>query len=476
MAKLLFLQNMDYEFVGPMYISSMIKSHGHECELEIGHVVKDFDQIISDFKPDIVGFSIMSGSHNWARKIAKELKEKYDVITLFGGAHPTFFQDFIKEEGIDYLVRGEGEESTLEILDAIDKKEAFLHVPNLSYIDSEGKTKHNPLRNLRKDMDDYPYPDRQLYQTLDKKQHRQVRNVITSRGCPWHCSFCFEDAMRALYKGKGKYVRIRDIDKVLEECIKLKEETPVEVIYFADDVFGMNRSWLYEFLERYKAEVGLPFICLVRADLVAADRDYAFNLAKGGCQSVFFGVESGNEDLRNQILKKKLNDEQIIKAAEYLHEAGITFRTYNILGLPDETLEDAFSTVELNIKIKADYPWCSIFSPFPGTELSDYALQKGYLSPTFSVEELDKSFFLSSQLDLPHRKELQNLQKFFQTAVLWPWTFPMIRKIIKLPPNFLFRAWFGVIYFFVYIKSEKRNFWETLKFAVKNYKHVLVKE
>ena len=476
MAKLLFLQNMDYEFVGPMYISAMIKKHGHQCELEIGHELKDFEQIIKTFQPDIIGFSVMSGSHNWGKRMALQIKENFDIPTLFGGAHPTFFPDFIKEDGIDYLIRGEGEESVLEILEAIDQGVSFDHVPNLSYIDSEEKTCHNPLRNLRGDMDEYPYPDRHLYHTLDKSQHRQVRNVITSRGCPFHCSFCFEDAMRDLYKGKGKYVRIRDIDKVIEECIELKRDTPVEVIYFADDVFGMNRSWLYEFLERYKKEVDLPFICLVRADLVAADRDYAFNLAKGGCQSVFFGVESGNEDLRNQVLKKQLNDDQIIKAANLLHEAGITFRTYNILGLPDETLDDAFSTVELNIKIKADYPWCSIFSPFPGTELSDYALQKGYLSPTFSVEELDKSFFLSSQLDLPHKRELQNLQKFFQTAVLWPWTFPLIKKLIKLPPNFLFRAWFGFIYFRVYIRSEKRNFWETFKFAIKNYKHVLVKE
>lgn len=476
MAKLLFLQNMDYEFVGPMYVSAMVKKHGHECDLAIGQHLKDFEQIVADFKPDIIGFSVMSGSHNWGKRIALQLKEKYNVTTLFGGAHPTFFPAFIKEEGVDYMIRGEGEESMLEVLDAIDKHKTFKHVPNLSYIDAEGEVKHNALRNLRKDMDEYPFPDRQLYHVLDKHQHRQVRNVITSRGCPFHCSFCFEDAMRDLYKGKGKYVRIREIDKVIEECIALKQNSPVEVIYFADDVFGMNRSWLYEFLERYKKEVNLPFICLVRADLVAADRDYAFNLAKGGCQSVFFGVESGNEDLRNQVLKKQLDDQQIIEAANLLHEAGITFRTYNILGLPDETLEDAFSTVELNIKIKADYPWCSIFSPFPGTELSDYALKKGYLSPTFSVEELDKSFFLSSQLELPHKRELQNLQKFFQTAVLWPWTFPMIKKLIKLPPNFLFRAWFGFVYFRVYIRSEKRNFWETFKFALKNYKHVLVKE
>ena len=123
-----------------------------------------------------------------------DIKEKYDVITLFGGAHPTFFQDFIREDGVDYLIRGEGEESMVEILEAIDKKESFDRVPNLSYIDNEGKTKHNPLRNLAKDMDEYPYPDRKLYHALDKNQERQVRNVITSRGCPFHCSFCFEDA------------------------------------------------------------------------------------------------------------------------------------------------------------------------------------------------------------------------------------------------------------------------------------------
>ena len=476
MAKLLFIQNMDYEFMGPMYISAMLKTKGHECDLAIGHQIEDFEEAITSFSPDIIGFSIMSGSHDWARKMAKKIKEKFQIQTIFGGAHPTFFPEFIKEDGVDFMIRGEGEEAMLAIMDCIERKESFLEVSNLSYLKEDGTTQHNSLGFLKKPNEEFPFPDRELYHQLDYKMKREVRNIITSRGCPFHCSFCFEDAMRDLYKGKGKYVRIRDIDPVIQECIELKENTPTEVIYFADDVFGMNRSWLYEFLERYKKEVGLPFICLVRADLVAADEEYAYNLAKGGCQSVFFGIESGNEKLRNQVLKKQLTDKQILDAAKLLHKAGITFRTYNIVGLPDETLEDAFSTVELNIKIKADYPWCSIFSPFPGTELSDYALAKGYLSPTFSVEELDKSFFLSSQLEMPHKREMQNLQKFFQTAVLWPWTFRFIKRLIKLPPNFIFRAWFGLIYFYVYIKSEKRSFWETFKFALRNYKHVLVKE
>jgi radical SAM superfamily enzyme YgiQ (UPF0313 family) len=475
MARLLFLQNIDYEFLGPMYISAMVKKHGHQCEMGLGQSLTDFSDKIESFKPDFVAFSIMSGSHSWARDMAQAIKMKYGIKNILGGAHPTFFPDFLKEEGVDYLVRGEGEETVLEILNRTDQEKSFEDIPNLSHKLS-GKISHNPLRHLHARVDEYPVPDRALYNELDGRLDRSVRNVITSRGCPFHCSFCFEDAMRELYDGKGKYVRIREIGSVIEECKSLKNETSVRTIYFADDVFGMKKGWLYDFLEVYKTEIDLPFICLVRADIVASDEEYAHRLAEAGCRSVFFGVESGNETLRNEVLVKQLTNEQIIRAAELLHKAGIRFRTYNIVGLPDETLEDAFSTVEMNIRIKADYPWCSIFSPFPGTALTDYAFAKGYLNPTFQYEQLSKSFFLDSPLELPHIRQMQNLQKFFQTAVLWPWTFGLIKKIIKFPPNILFRVWFALVYFYVYVKSEQRSVFSTLPFAFKNYRHVLAKE
>jgi len=285
-----------------------------------------------------------------------------------------------------------------------------------------------------------------------------------------------EDAMRALYKDKGKYVRIRRIDKTIEECKRLKAEADVRVIYFADDVFGMDKKWLYEFLPIYQKEVSLEFICLVRADIVASDDEYAARLAAGGCRSVFFGIESGNEQLRNRVLTKNLRNDQIIRAAELLHRAGIKFRAYNIIGLPDETLQDALSTVELNITIKTDYPWCSVFAPFPGTALTDYAFERGYLGEEFEYNSLSQSFFLSSNLKLAHIREMQNLQKFFQTTVLWPWTFPLVKRLIRLPPNRLFTCWFGFVYFLVYIKSERRNWWKTLKFALQNFRHVLAKQ
>ena len=457
-----------------MYISSMAKGAGHECRLALGQSLAEFSPEIQKFKPDLVGFSVMSGSHQWAVNTAREIKKHFGIRNILGGAHPTFFPEVIEEPGIDMVLRGEGEESVLELLDRIDGRKPLTDIPNIWL--KNGQIYKNDVRSLRSELDDYPFPDRTLYDALEGRLDRSVRNVTTSRGCPWHCSFCFEDAMREMYSGKGKYVRIRNIDRVIQECRELKEGTNVRTIYFSDDVFGMSKKWLYEFLPVYKQEVGLPFICLVRADLVASDRDYAFRLAEGGCKSVFFGVESGNEALRNKVLVKQLTDRQIEDAATNLHDAGIPFRTYNIVGLPGETVEDACSTVELNIRIKTDYPWCSVFSPFPGTALTTLAMDEGYLDRDFDPDKLTRSFFTGSPLRTESIEQLQNLQKFFQTAVLLPGTFPFIKRLIRFPSNIFFTLWFGLVYFAVYLKSEQRGFWKTLRFSLKNYRHILAKE
>src|SRR3989338_7400569 len=97
MAKLLFLQNLEYELLGPMYISSMLKSHGHECRLSLGKRLSDFSKAIEEYCPDMVGFSVMSGSHVWAVEVAGAIKERYGIPTVFGGPHATFFPELIEE-------------------------------------------------------------------------------------------------------------------------------------------------------------------------------------------------------------------------------------------------------------------------------------------------------------------------------------------------------------------------------------------
>ena len=475
MARLLFLQNLQYEFLGPMYVSATARKRGHECRLVLGNGMKDFEPAIRAFNPDLVGFSIMTGSHRWALNIARQAKQRFGVRNIFGGAHPTFFPQFLNEDGVDMIIKGEGEEATSELLDAIDRNKEIGFIKNLGF-KRNGTSRLNDLRDLPRNLDVYPFPDRDLYRSLEGKLDRSIQNVLTSRGCPFHCSFCFEDAMREMYKGRGKYVRLREISKVIEECAELKATTNPRLIYFADDLFGMDKKWLYEFVDAFKKEVGLKFVCLVRADIVASDPKYAQKLADGGCENVFFGIESGNEELRNKVLVKKTTDQEIYDAARLLHDAGIKFRTYNIMGLPGETLADAYSTVQINIDIKTDFPWCSIFSPIPGVALTDHAIAEGYLAPDFNSSDINQSFFLDNTLKLENKREIQNLQKFFQTAVQFPWTFPLIKLLIRLPPNLAFRLWFGFMYFINYVWSEKRSFLLTLRFALKNWRYVLAKQ
>lgn len=475
MAKVLFLQDLEYEFLGPMYVSAMLKKHGHKVLMRIGSKIDNFRSTISDFGPDFVAFSIMSGSQHWALNMARQIKKEYGITNLFGGPHATYFPDFIEEGDVDIVVRGEGEKACLELMDRFDKKEDYLDVDNL-LISRNGKIYKNEVRHLDSDLDEYPFADRKLYCDLDGRIDLSVRNVIASRGCPWHCSFCFNDSMRDLYKGKGRYVRIRDIDMVIEEARILRDTTKTKIIYFVDDVFGLNIEWLYEFLPKYKEKVGIPFVCLVTADVICKNELYAQYLADYGCAAVCFGIESGNENIRNNILDKSISNAQIYKAARELHKAGLKFRTFNILGLPGETLEEALCTVKINIDIKTDYPWCSIFMPFPGTRLTEYAKEKGYLPVDYTIANLSKSFYAKSNLsNHPQINQLQNLQNFFQTAVLWPWSLGIIKLLIRLPQNIIFTTWFGLIYFIIYVKSEKRGFLRTLYFTLRNYQRLIKK-
>jgi radical SAM superfamily enzyme YgiQ (UPF0313 family) len=474
MAKLLFIQNLEYEFMGPMYISAVLKRAGHSVRLVAGKNYGEVRSAVEQFRPAVAAFPVMTGQHRWALDMGRRLKKDYGLTTLYGGAHTTFFPEFIEEDGIDIICRGEGEDAVLELLNAMDAGKDFTGIANL-YVKLGGKIHKNGVRNLRPDIDSYPFCDRELYGGLPHAPDKSVKSVITSRGCVYRCTFCFEESMKELYRDKGRYVRFRSVGSVIGELREIKSRYSPRTIYFCDDVFGINKEWLYEFLDIYKKKIGLEFFCLVRADVVASEEEYAKRLFDAGCRVVFFGIETGSERLRNEVLKKGLSDAAIYKAAENLHAAGIKFRTYNILGLPDETLADAFETVKINVRIKADYPWCSIFSPYPRTELAKYATEKGYLPRDFSPDDISQSFFIGSSLRMTDIKKIENLHKFFQTAVLCPWTLPLIKALVKLPTNILFRLWFGLVYFYCYVRSEQRDLYRTFVFALRNYKSVLTR-
>ena len=451
-----------------MYISSWLKSNGHECEIFIKlgsdeSLAKD----VIRYSPQVTAFPCLTGNHNWCLSLAKILKEKNPkLITLFGGPHPTFYPGIINEPEVDAICRGEGEYAMLDLADSIDRKENFSMIANLWVKGVDGVTR-NEVRPLISDLDKMPFPDRQLYYRKYPFLNISRKAFLTSRGCPYKCSFCFNHILQKTYQGKGAHFRRRTVKNVTEEINEVRRKYGLRTVYFQDDTFILDKDYVMAFLEVYKKEVNLPFICLIRAD--STDERLTAALKEARCVKVYFGVESGDEELRNNLLQKNVTDEMIIRTAGWLKKYQIGFRTYNMIGLPGETLEQALKTVDLNARIKTDYPWCSIYQPYPETELGTYALKQGILES--SQDKISPSFFKNSILRSPWKKELLNLQKLFFYAVKFPRLKNIIRKAITFSPNFLFDLLFLCGNAYAYAGSERLRLNEFFLFGFYNLKN-----
>ena len=469
MAKIAFVQNIAYEYLGVMYLSSMLKAGGHSVDVFIARGAGSgslFDEVAA-YKPDIIGFSCTTGAHLWAVKTAAALKTRLPrAVIVLGGAHPTFFPDVIGEPGVDVVCRGEGEYALRELADRLDRGEGYHDIANL-WVKRGAEVVRNDLRPLVEDLDSLPFPDRRLYPEKYRFLNKSQKAFIVGRGCPFACSYCFNHSLQQLYKGKGRYVRLRSAGNVLAEIGAVRAAGDFKVVYIQDDTFSLDERWASEFLERYRREVGLPFICLVRADLLT--EALVGRLKAAGCRNVFFGIESGSPELRALVLKKEMTDAEIIAGAALLKKYKIRFRTYNMFGLPGETLEDAFKTVALNARIGTDYPWSALFQPFPGTELREYARQKGLLET--EAMEFDASFFKNSHLKLKDKKEIENLQKLFFFAVKFPVLLPVIRMMVRVRLGPVYDALFLMGYMYSFRKSESITFRETMAIGMNNIRN-----
>ena len=253
--------------------------------------------------------------------------------------------------------------------------------------------------------------------------------------------------------------------RLFSEIKAVRKKYGMRTVYMIDDTFILNRDWLDEFLRCYRQQVNLPLICLVRVDLLT--EEIVKDLKAANCYSVFFGIESGNERLRRQILGKHISDEQIINAAGWLKKYGIKFRTYNMLGIPEETLADAWQTVRLNIKIKTDYPWCSLLQPYPRTRIEEYARSKKLLNT--DNDSISALFFRGSLINSADKQKLVSLQKLFLLAVKFPFFLPLIKLLIMIPSNPVYDLIFSLGYAFNYRKSENLSWAEVIGMGLRNY-------
>ena len=461
--KIIFLQPASFEYQGPMILSAVLKRNGHQCDLFMGDLERDLISSVRKSSPDFVAFSCTTGMHLWALEMAQKIKEGLDCLTIFGGSHPTYFPEIIENKQVDIVCRGEGEYALLELANNMEEGKDIGRIKNL-WVKRGGRVYKNDLRNFISDLDELPFADRTLYYKYKVIRDYPVRRFLAGRGCPYQCTFCYASSYRKMYQGKGRHVRMRSVENVIKEMEEVRKKHKMSTVEFVDDAFGLNHTWLHGFLKEYKKRVSLPFNCMLRADQIN-DR-VTMELRSAGCHSVALGIESGNEHIRNDILKKALTDKHIIDACALLKKYDIKFVTFNIVGIPGETVENIWETVRMNIEVGADWPSCSIFQPYPRTDLSRYALDIGFIDRELNVDEINSSWFKHSVLKLENKREIENLQKLFFFAVKQPKLISIIKLLNKLPPNKVYDLIFQATLTHRYLGVSRLTFFKALRLGL----------
>jgi anaerobic magnesium-protoporphyrin IX monomethyl ester cyclase len=436
--RVLFVEKqIDYEPLGLLYLSSVLRQAGHEVRLAIA-TVEDPVAVARKWQPAVVGYSVYTGSQTYYRDLNLRVKEAVDVVSVFGGPHPTYFPEFVEEPGVDAICQGEGEGAILDLVAALEAGQPLSGIQDW-WFKRDGHVERNPTRPLENDLDRLPLPDRDLVFERDAFTRQSgIKHFITSRGCPYDCTYCFNHALAELYRGKGKRLRQMSVDRVVEEVRWVQERYPMQFVVFLDDLFIVYTDWLRELAEVFPREVGLPFFCNVRANLVTPEKIAL--LKKAGCASVGMGLETGNPAVRNEILKRNLSDEQIVEASRLIREAGIQLLTTNMLGLPGGTLEQDLETLALNHACRPAYANAFLYQPYPRTELGEYARQHDYVEG--SVDDIDPSAWERSVLRFAtpgEKRQIESFNKLFALAVEWPWLTGLVRQLIKLPSNPVYR-------------------------------------
>jgi len=422
------------EPLGIMYLSAALKSADHETDI-VKADIENVEEKVRGFSPDIIAYSIITGHHKYFCTLNLKLKNKFNFIAVFGGPHPTFFNELINKEGVDIICIGEGEGAIVDLANRLREGRDFIDIPNL-WVKDKGKIIKNPVRPLA-DIDSLIFPDRELiYTKYPKSYHNPIKNFMGGRGCPYNCSYCHNHYLKKIYQDKGQYVRFRSIDNLLEEILEVRNNYPLKLVYFQDDTFGTQTEWLEEFCQKYPKLINLPFHCLTRANLI--NEKFIHLLKRAGCSGATIGIETANDDLRNQILGRNMSQEEIIKAAKLIKKARLKLRVFNILGIPQGSLNDDFETLKLNILCKPDLGWATIYQPYPKTKLGDLAIELGLYDGDYD-KILETSYFGESPLNIPDRNKVNNLQKLFTLTVSFPFLMPLTKILINLPPNILFK-------------------------------------
>lgn len=356
--KILFVMVKE-DYIDPLNIellSALAKRQGHETFLNVLEH-NNLKEEVESLCPDVVAFSAKTGESKVLIGANKWIKAKWgnQVTTVMGGPHATFnharMQLFgeqlahtgsFEETDLDVLAVGEADESWPELLKRIERKEEFDSVAGMVTKKNRRVDGRVTLKDRTNFLDDLPFLDRELVYSKTRLKKFGMRSIMASRGCPFVCTYCFNAKFNEIYQGKGKTINRFSVPRLIAELRDLVQRYPTQFIKFYDDVFTFRSdAWLKEFADIYPREIGIPFHCLTRADLVKNDPEIIYYLKKAGIKSISMSIESGNLFLRENILKRGMTEEQMQFAFDLCHKNGINTFSNTILAIPAPILPRA---------------------------------------------------------------------------------------------------------------------------------------
>lgn len=335
---------------------------------------------------DVVFTSVNAQNFQWHNLVLTELKKQAPkIVTCFGGPQCTYAHEYVvKQDGVDYLCRGEGEIAILEFLDYLQGMRKDL--PSGIYHYQEGKVVGSNLGALVADLDSLPFPDKtDFYESHGPVTDTYV--VMTGRGCYNTCTFCNSYTILRSYKENGqKFMRRRSVNDVIRELRFVKENIKPQSIAFYDDVFIYQPRWMEEFVDRYREEIDLPFSCETIANFFR--EDIIDKLVAAGMKNVEVGIQSLDEDFRRKVLGRNESNEQFGRFVKILKERGVSVHSDQIIN-PWDTEESLKPQIALFSEIRPAVINVFTLQYFPSTRIIDYAISAGYL-PAEAKAEFDK--------------------------------------------------------------------------------------
>lgn len=463
MAKVTFAA-LGTEQLGTSMLSAIAKSHGHEVglafsaslfhdrfNLEMPWLSPYFDdtaeviKAIEKQRPDVLAFSPLTSTYQWAVQIAEKAKEiNPNVKTVFGGVHASAVPLLLlKKQAIDFVVAGEGDVAFPKIIQAIQNADYNQIIPNTKYKTPEGRIIAGPQTGFIQDLDALPFADKPLWE-----EHVRLGDLylaMASRGCPYRCTFCFNNFFAKLPEEKsGKYVRLRSPEHMIAELKIAKRRYNIEVVDFQDDVFTTSKKWLQDFLSLYHKEINRPFQILTHPRYM--DDDIAKWLSNAGCVWVQMGVQSMDEGFKKDTLMRYERSEDVSAAIDAMNKYGMKVKVDHMFGLPDEPIsaQENARLLYVNHSTKRIQTFWTCF--LPGTELMNEALKTGRITEDQAdkINEGEDFYFFRNTENIKD-ENLMNLYKAYEVIfrimpVLPDWLKKrLLPKHIQKLPGFIIR-------------------------------------